>query len=251
VLATHDLVRAYAPGTGVLGVDLVVPRDCVYGLVGPNGAGKTTLLGLLSGLRRADRGSIDLDVSHARLALVPDVPEFERWLTAAEVVALAGTLVQAPPSRARIADTDEVKITRPTPASRDATSTCSVPPTFTARTRASSVTPEALARCTTAPHPCTPRRTAARSSIPPVTMDSPPSTGAPNAPGARTKARTGTAAARRRATSRLPTRPEAPVTSTVMRGGEGHIYRSAAGSAKPRATAPPPARVLLRRPPAA
>jgi ABC-2 type transport system ATP-binding protein len=104
LLATHGLVRQYGPDAGVLGVDLVVPRDCVYGLVGPNGAGKTTLLGLLSGLRRPDRGSIDLAVPPGRLALVPDVPEFERWLTAAEVVALAGTLVQAPPSPARVGD---------------------------------------------------------------------------------------------------------------------------------------------------
>jgi ABC-2 type transport system ATP-binding protein len=103
VLATHGLVRAYGPAAGVLGVDLVVPRDCVYGLVGPNGAGKTTLLGLLAGLRRPDAGTIDLGVGRERLVVVPDVPEFERWLTAAEVVALAGTLVGAPPSRARVA----------------------------------------------------------------------------------------------------------------------------------------------------
>jgi ABC-2 type transport system ATP-binding protein len=104
VLATHGLVRQYAPGTGVLGVDLLVPRDCVYGLVGPNGAGKTTLLGLLTGLRRADTGTIDMAVDPGRLALVPDVPEFERWLTASEVVSLAGTLVGAVPSPARVRD---------------------------------------------------------------------------------------------------------------------------------------------------
>jgi ABC-2 type transport system ATP-binding protein len=104
MLATHGLVREYAPGAGVLGVDLAVPRDCVYGLVGPNGAGKTTLLGLLTGLRQPDRGSIDLAVPRGRLALVPDVPEFERWLTASEVVALAGSLVGTPPSAARIGD---------------------------------------------------------------------------------------------------------------------------------------------------
>jgi ABC-2 type transport system ATP-binding protein len=104
MLATHGLVREYAPGAGVLGVDLAVPAGCVYGLVGPNGAGKTTLLGLLTGLRRPDSGTIDLAVPRGRLALVPDVPEFERWLSASEVVALAGSLVGAPPSAARIAD---------------------------------------------------------------------------------------------------------------------------------------------------
>ena len=102
VLSTAGLIRSYGPDAGVLGVDLEVPRGTVYGLVGPNGAGKTTLLGLLTGLRRADAGTIDLGIDRRRLALVPDVPEFERWLTASEVVALAGTLVGATPSPARI-----------------------------------------------------------------------------------------------------------------------------------------------------
>lgn len=103
ILRTHGLVRSYGPHAGVLGVDLEVPRGSVYGLVGPNGAGKTTLLGLLTGLRRADAGSITLDVERQHVALVPDVPEFERWLTAAEVVALSATLVGADVSAARIA----------------------------------------------------------------------------------------------------------------------------------------------------
>ena len=104
VLSTTGLVRRYGPDAGVLGVDLEVPRGTVYGLVGPNGAGKTTLLGLLTGLRRPDAGTIELGIDRRRLALVPDVPEFERWLTASEVVSLAGSLVGAPPSPARIAD---------------------------------------------------------------------------------------------------------------------------------------------------
>lgn len=104
VLSTTGLVRRYGPAAGVLGVDIEVPRGSVYGLVGPNGAGKTTLLGMLTGLRRSDTGSIELAVDRRKVALVPDVPEFERWLTASEVVALSGTLVGAPASQARIAD---------------------------------------------------------------------------------------------------------------------------------------------------
>jgi ABC-2 type transport system ATP-binding protein len=102
-LATTGLVRRYGPDAGVLGVDLAVPRGVVYGLVGPNGAGKTTLLGLLSGLRRADQGQVRLGVDRTRLAVVSDVPEFERWLTAAEVVALAGSMAGVPAPRERVA----------------------------------------------------------------------------------------------------------------------------------------------------
>jgi len=104
ILRTHGLLRRYGPDAGVLGVDLDVPRGSVYGLVGPNGAGKTTLLGLLTGLRRPDAGTIELDVERRRVALVPDVPEFERWLTASEVVSLAAYLVGTAASPARIGD---------------------------------------------------------------------------------------------------------------------------------------------------
>ena len=85
-VATVGLVRDYGHGAGLHGVDLSVPRTGVYGLVGPNGAGKTTLLSILAGLRRADAGEVRLEVDPGRVAVCPDTPEFEPWLTAAEVV---------------------------------------------------------------------------------------------------------------------------------------------------------------------
>jgi ABC-2 type transport system ATP-binding protein len=91
-VTTSGLTRDYG-GAGLFGVDLVVPRGAIYGLVGPNGAGKTTLLSLLSGTRRADRGAINMRTGRHRIAVCPDVPEFDGWLTAAEVVDLARSLV--------------------------------------------------------------------------------------------------------------------------------------------------------------
>jgi ABC-2 type transport system ATP-binding protein len=85
VITTRGLVRDYGGGAGLAGVDLAVPRNAVYGLVGPNGAGKTTLLSILGGLRRADSGEIHIAAS-GRMAVCPDTPAFEPWLTAAEVV---------------------------------------------------------------------------------------------------------------------------------------------------------------------
>src|SRR6185503_11867425 len=76
----------------------------VFGLVGPNGAGKTTLLGILSGLRRATAGSVHIAVPRRRMALLPDTPQFDPWLTGAEVVALARTLVAPQVPRERIGD---------------------------------------------------------------------------------------------------------------------------------------------------
>ena len=91
-MTTAGLTRDYG-GAGLFGVDLLVPRGSVYGLVGLNGAGKTTLLSLLSGTRHADHGTIGMHVARHRMAVCPDVCEFDGWLTAYEVVDLARSLV--------------------------------------------------------------------------------------------------------------------------------------------------------------
>jgi ABC-2 type transport system ATP-binding protein len=96
VVTTTGLTRDYG-GTGLFDVDLLVPAGSVYGLVGPNGAGKTTLLSILAGVRRADRGAVAMTVSRGRIAVCPDVPEFDGWLTAYEVVDLARSLVRQAP----------------------------------------------------------------------------------------------------------------------------------------------------------
>src|SRR5215472_16655272 len=92
ILTTSGLTRDYG-GTGLFDVDLVVPRGSIYGLVGPNGAGKTTLLSIVCGVRRSDSGAVCLDVARDKIAVCPDVPEFDGWLTAYEVVDLARALV--------------------------------------------------------------------------------------------------------------------------------------------------------------
>ncbi|HXP20198.1 MAG TPA: ATP-binding cassette domain-containing protein [Streptosporangiaceae bacterium] len=92
VVTTTDLTRDYG-GTGLFDVGLRVPDGCIYGLVGPNGAGKTTLLSILSGIRRADRGSVTWSIDRSQIAVCPDVPEFDGWLTGYEIVDLARSLV--------------------------------------------------------------------------------------------------------------------------------------------------------------
>ncbi|GAA3344941.1 hypothetical protein GCM10020358_50130 [Amorphoplanes nipponensis] len=92
-VSTRGLTRDYGGGAGLFDVNLAVPRGAVYGLVGPNGAGKSTLLSILTGLRRADSGSVRLDVPATALAVCPDVPEFDPWLTAFEVVDFARSYV--------------------------------------------------------------------------------------------------------------------------------------------------------------
>lgn len=74
-------------------VDLSVSEGTVYGLIGPNGAGKTTMLGILAGLRNASDGTIHLGTSS--VAVLPDTPQFDGWLTGREVVELSRSLLGA------------------------------------------------------------------------------------------------------------------------------------------------------------
>lgn len=99
MLRTTGLVKRYGAHAALDGVDLAVPAGSAYGLVGPNGAGKTTLLAIIAGLRRPTTGTVECDVPPAEVALLPDAPQFEPWLTGREVVSLARSLV-APSSPA-------------------------------------------------------------------------------------------------------------------------------------------------------
>jgi ABC-2 type transport system ATP-binding protein len=87
VIRTRGLVKRYGSTAALDGVDLEVPTGVVYGLIGANGAGKTTLLSLLAGLRRPTAG--DIAIESGSIAMLPDTPRFDPWLTAAEVLALA------------------------------------------------------------------------------------------------------------------------------------------------------------------
>ncbi len=59
-LSTRDLKKNYGRQVALAGLNLEVPDGVVYGFLGPNGAGKTTTMRLLTGLIRADSGSISL-----------------------------------------------------------------------------------------------------------------------------------------------------------------------------------------------
>jgi len=101
VITTTGLVKRYDGVEALSGVDLHVPKGTVFGLVGPNGAGKTTLLSILAGLRNPTAGTFTIAADRSRIAVLPDSPRFEPWLTGREVVnlALALTAPDTPPER--------------------------------------------------------------------------------------------------------------------------------------------------------
>jgi ABC-2 type transport system ATP-binding protein len=105
IVETSGLVKRYGSQLALDRVDLAVSEGSVFGLVGPNGSGKTTLLAILAGLRRPSAGVIGVRVPRQRVALLPDTPQFDPWLTGREVVALGGRLVSPRLTRQRV---DEV-----------------------------------------------------------------------------------------------------------------------------------------------
>jgi ABC-2 type transport system ATP-binding protein len=90
IVSTSALTKRYGDVTALDRVDLEVTRGSVYGLVGPNGAGKTTMLGILAGLRRPTDGSAAVETPS--VGVLPDTPQFDRWLTGREVVDLSRNL---------------------------------------------------------------------------------------------------------------------------------------------------------------
>ncbi|TMV44959.1 ATP-binding cassette domain-containing protein [Paenibacillus mesophilus] len=60
ILQVRQLNKRYRNGRGVRDVSFEVRRGDVFGLFGPNGSGKTTVLKIISGLCRADGGSVSL-----------------------------------------------------------------------------------------------------------------------------------------------------------------------------------------------
>jgi lipopolysaccharide export system ATP-binding protein len=60
-LVVHAVEKSFAARKVVVGASLYVRRGEAVGLLGPNGAGKTTIFYMITGLIKADRGSIELD----------------------------------------------------------------------------------------------------------------------------------------------------------------------------------------------
>ena len=95
------LVKQFDGRYAVAGVDLLVPRGSLFGLVGPNGAGKTTSIRMMTGLLRPDGGQVligglavwpDPLAVKRRIGILLEDDEMFGRLTAPELLEFTGLL---------------------------------------------------------------------------------------------------------------------------------------------------------------
>jgi phospholipid/cholesterol/gamma-HCH transport system ATP-binding protein len=61
IIRVEALTKSFDGMAVLRGVDLEVPRGCLYGLIGPGAAGKSVLLKMLTGLLRPDHGRVVIE----------------------------------------------------------------------------------------------------------------------------------------------------------------------------------------------
>ena len=96
------------------GVDLQVPRGCIYGLLGPNGAGKSTMVKILMTLIRKSGGEgtmlgkpIGDRSALQKVGLLPEHARFPDYLTGRQVIEFSAGLQDVPANLTR-SRTDEL-----------------------------------------------------------------------------------------------------------------------------------------------
>lgn len=97
----HGLVKKFGDVTALNGIDLVVPRGKVVGLLGPNGSGKTTTVRILATLLKATAGSAKVagfdvvkqaDEVRRSIGLTGQYAAVDEFLTGRENLAMFGGL---------------------------------------------------------------------------------------------------------------------------------------------------------------
>ena len=80
MIETTDLTKTFDGYTALRHVNCSIPSGCIYGMVGSNGAGKSTFLRMITGVYKADTGTVKIDGDPVyenppvkeKLAYVPD-----------------------------------------------------------------------------------------------------------------------------------------------------------------------------------
>ena len=61
MISVTGLTKVFDNYKALENVTCQIPEGCIYGMVGSNGAGKSTFLRLISGIYKADSGTVEVD----------------------------------------------------------------------------------------------------------------------------------------------------------------------------------------------
>ena len=99
MLCINGLQKRFGDQEVLRGLDLTVPKGCIFGFIGKNGSGKTTTMKAVLGLLKADGGEITVNGervvygqtnTNRHIGYLPDAPEFYSFMTPIEYLRLCG-----------------------------------------------------------------------------------------------------------------------------------------------------------------
>jgi len=61
LIEIKNITKRFGDFIALNNISFTVPEGCIYGIVGSNGAGKSTLLRLITGVYKADGGSVEMN----------------------------------------------------------------------------------------------------------------------------------------------------------------------------------------------
>ncbi len=100
VVEIENVYKTYYRTPAICGINLVIKRGTIVGLLGPNGSGKSTLLKLIAGIAQPTTGSIAIEgkkpstVTKTRLAFLPEQNCLYEWMTVAETIRFVSSFYQ-------------------------------------------------------------------------------------------------------------------------------------------------------------
>ena len=101
MITVRDLEKRYGSRRVLRGISFDLPSGGTLVVTGPNGSGKTTLLRILAGLAAPTRGTVELELTRARIGYVGHESLVYRDLTGLENLELYGRLYRVPERRER------------------------------------------------------------------------------------------------------------------------------------------------------
>ena len=80
MIKADNITKTFDGFPALKDLNCIIPKGCIYGLIGSNGAGKSTFLRLITGVYKADSGSITLEGENVyenpnaktKIAFIPD-----------------------------------------------------------------------------------------------------------------------------------------------------------------------------------